>query len=122
VRADAFGELAPLGLLDLVAEQCGRELMRFIEDNEIPVGCVLQEQLKIFVAGEPVEPGDEQVMLANVLPVAALSIESLVSRSNLRWNFSLSSCCHCSRSEPGATIRHRRSSARTSSSRCRARS
>ena len=53
---------------------------------------------------------------SNGLPSPVALIISRVSSSNCSSNFSLSSSCHCSVSEPGATIRQRSSSPRINSS------
>ena len=59
--ADPLGEQAPLGLLDLAREQLRRELVGLVEDDEVPVGRVVEEELEVLVAAELVEPGDQQV-------------------------------------------------------------
>ena len=61
VRPDPLGEEAPLRLLDLAREELGRELVRLVEDDEVPVGGVVEEELEVLVAAQLVEPGDQQV-------------------------------------------------------------
>ena len=62
-------EPVALGVLDLAAEEGGRHLVRLVADDEVPAAVGrLQLRLHVLVAGELVEPGDDEVGLEE--PVA----------------------------------------------------
>ena len=61
VGLDPLCEQAPLGLLDLAREQLGGELVGLVEDDEVPVGGVVEDELEVLVAAELVQAGDQQV-------------------------------------------------------------
>ena len=58
-RREQLAEPVALGVLDLVAEVGGAELVGFVADDQVPVG-LLELGLDIFVAAELVEPADGQ--------------------------------------------------------------
>ena len=60
LRADALGEAVAAGFLQLVAEEVGGELVRFVEDDEVP-GFGAELVLELLVARHLVEADDEVV-------------------------------------------------------------
>jgi hypothetical protein len=65
VASDAAEELAELvatGLLHLVAEEVGRHFVRFVDDDEVPVG-LRELRLHVVVARQLVEASDDEVLV-----------------------------------------------------------
>ena len=66
-RREQLAEPVALGVLDLVAEVGGAQLVGFVADDQVPVG-LLELGLDVFVAAQLVEAADGQGIL--VEPVA----------------------------------------------------
>jgi hypothetical protein len=69
--AEQLAELEALGLVDLVAEVAGGELVRLVDDDQVPLA-VLELGLEVFVAGELVQAGDQQVVLLECVDPSGL--------------------------------------------------
>jgi hypothetical protein len=60
---EQLAEPVALGIFDLATEEGGGELVRLVADDEVPTPVRRSELgLYIFVAGELVEPGDDEVI------------------------------------------------------------
>ena len=60
--------------------------MRFVADDKIPPAIWrAQLLLHVLVAGQLVQPGNDEICFQNQLPVRAASSLSLVKISNGRW-------------------------------------
>ena len=58
-RREQLAEPVAFGVLDLVAEVGGAELVGFVADDQVPVG-LLEFGLDVFVAAQLVEAADGQ--------------------------------------------------------------
>ena len=70
-RAQQLAQLEALGLVDLVAEIVGRQLVRFVDDHQVPVR---QPQLflQVFGASKLVDARDHQVGVVERVAAAGL--------------------------------------------------
>ena len=81
-RREQLAEAVALGVLDLAAEERGRQLVRLVADDEVPAAVGrLQLLLHVLVARELVEPGDDEVVLQE--PVAGAGGFELVVGQDL---------------------------------------
>ena len=70
-----------LGVFDLAAEKCRRHLVRFVADDEVPAAIGrLQLLLHILVAGQLVEPSDDEIGFQK--PIAGARRFKLVVRQD----------------------------------------
>ena len=61
---EQLAQAEALGVLGLAAEDGGRHLVRFVADHQVPAAIRrLQFLLQVLVAGQLVQPGDDQVLL-----------------------------------------------------------
>ncbi|MNZ54650.1 hypothetical protein D3C78_725570 [compost metagenome] len=84
--AKQLAQFEPLGLVDLATEVIGRELVGFVDDDQIPLG-VLQLLLVVLAARQLVKTSDQQVSLFEVVAGGALLL--LLAAEDLEFDAEL---------------------------------
>jgi len=92
--------------LEFAAKERRCQLVRFIADDQVPIG-YLQFSLEFIAPADLIQTNDDQIVFGERIP-ASRGLDSITAQNIERsWNLSQSSSCHCSHRLPGTQIRQR---------------